>query len=802
MIQKSSCYHCGDPCSEVVVLEEKIFCCNGCKQVYLLLKENNLCNYYTITDHAGIKAKGKFTGEKFAYLEDEEIIHKLALFKSRQQINLQLSIPQIHCASCIYLLEKLYLLDKGIIHSRVNFQKKEIFISFNPTITSLRKVVETMAFVGYEPNISLQDTLHTKKVNTSGNSLIIKIGVAGFSFANIMMLSFPDYFSGGTIETLSLKHTFTWLSFILSLPVLFYSATPIFKNALTGLRQNEINIDAPIALATLITFLRSYYEIMSGIGVGYLDSGTGIIFFMLTGRWFQNKTYEKLSFDRKYQSYFPLGVMVKRDQKEISIPISKLAVNDWMIIRNNELIPADAILMSDHANIDYSFVNGEKTTHQAIKGDLIYAGGKQIGASIQLKTIKSSSQSYITELWNNPVFKKTKAYKDSFVHPWSRYFTLALFSIAIIASIYWYFTDASQLLNAVTSILIVACPCSLLLTATFTFGNMLRIIGKHQLYLKNASVIEALSDIRHIVFDKTGTLNSNDRAEIIYNGNPLSESESNLIKNITGHSAHILSRTLHNHLKTRSNTNEAALATYEEHLNLGIHAHDGIQDIKIGSGHFVTGHQPSTPESSEVHINIGNSYKGYFTVRKPYRTGIEASLRTLKNQYQIHILSGDNDAEESELKKMIGEDVPMIFKASPEDKLNYIKSLQEKGEKVVMIGDGLNDAGALMQANVGIAIHDNNAHFTPASDAIMDGQSLYRLPSLLRYIQLHKKIVLAGFSFSILYNIAGLSFAVQGLLQPVVAAILMPVSSITIVGLAILLTNWAGQKLNQKILTT
>ena len=796
----NNCYHCGENCYNQITTEEKYFCCNGCLQVYLLLKENNLCNYYDISDNAGITVKGKFSGEKFAYLDDEELISKLVLFKNDNLINVIFSLPQIHCASCVFLLEKLHQINEGIIYSRVNFQKKEIFVSFNPKLVSLRKVVETLAFVGYEPNISIQDTIENKN-SSNVNVAIIKIGVAGFCFSNIMMLSFPEYFSGGLIETNGLKNVFTWLNLFLSIPVLLYSASSIFQNAYAGLRQKDINIYAPIALAIIITFSRSYFEIISGIGAGYLDSGTGIIFFMLVGRWFQNKTYETLSFERKYQSYFPLGVMIKKDDKEISIPVNKLAVDDVMVIRNNELIPADALMISKNANIDYSFVNGENSTQQPAIGDLVYAGGKQMGQSILLKAVKLPSQSYITELWNNSVFEKNKQQKDSFVHPWSRYFTMILFTVALFAAIYWSVVDSSKILNIVTSVLIVACPCSLLLTSTFTFGNMMRQIGKHKLFLKNATVIESLADIQHIVFDKTGTLNSQQNTSIVYSGIQLSREDQNLIRSSTAHSSHTLSQSLYIHLNDKTTDDVVEMVDdYQEYPGMGIVSNAVDKKLVLGSRSFVTNAVSlSKVNSAEVHVNIGNQYKGYFSVKRPYRKGINEVLLQLKTRYKIHILSGDNDAEAKNLIQILGNDVPMVFRATPEDKLNYIKQLQADGKKVLMIGDGLNDAGALMQANVGIAVNDNNANFTPASDGIIDGNHLVELPGLLRYIGKHKKFVFTGFAFSICYNIVGLSFAVQSLLKPIVAAILMPVSSISIVTLAIILTNWASRKMNHKI---
>ena len=195
-----ACYHCGDTCTDdSISVGDNHFCCQGCKQVYLLLNENNLCNYYDLDKNPGIKAKGKFVSERFAYLDDSAMITRLAQFSSATQVNITFSIPQMHCSSCIYLLENLHRIEPGIKKSQTNFQQKNVFIIFHPAEISLRKVVELLAFVGYEPDISLKDN-GTKKDNSFGRRQVYRIGVAGFCFANIMMLSFPEYFSGGHIE--------------------------------------------------------------------------------------------------------------------------------------------------------------------------------------------------------------------------------------------------------------------------------------------------------------------------------------------------------------------------------------------------------------------------------------------------------------------------------------------------------------------------------------------------------------------------------------------------------------------------
>ena len=778
-------------------MDSKAFCCEGCRQVYLLLHENNLCTYYNFDKSPGIKAKGKFISERFAYLDDEITAQKLVQFNSETQTNVTFSLPQMHCSSCVFLLENLHRIEPGITKSQTNFQRKEVFIIFDPTQISLRKVVELLAFIGYEPAISLKDSTQ-KKVFSYNKKQIYQIGVAGFCFSNIMMLSFPEYFSSGNIEQAGLKATFTWLNLFLSLPVLFFSASSIFISAFKGLRQKFLNIDVPIALAIIVTFSRSYYEIISGQGAGYLDSGTGIVFFMLIGRWFQNKTYDSFSFDRDYKSYFPLGVSVIENGVEKNIPVTLLKKGDCIIIRNEEMIPADALLTKGNAHVDYSFVSGESTPLRKNKGELIYAGGKQTGSAIELEIINEVSQSYITQLWNNDIFKHQKNKEQSFIHPWSRYFTLALFSVAICASIFWAFTDTSKLLPAVTAVLIVACPCSLLLSATFTYGNMLRIFGKNRLYLKNAAVIESLAKTTAIVFDKTGTITQNQSSIVSYNGTPLSSRELAAVHAVTRQSSHPLSKIITNNLGSLQNNQLLTVESFMEFTGEGIEAMVNGLPVKIGSATFVNELYDAAgyDTGSHIHVMLNKVHMGAFTISNEYRPGIKEAITLLQQKkFELHLLSGDNDTEKITLTKLFGKNADVQFNQTPQNKLDTIKKLQEQHKNVLMLGDGLNDAGALMQSDTGIAVSDSTAQFSPACDAIIDGGKVGNIHQFLAFARSGKKIVAASFILSILYNFAGLSFAVQGTLSPIVAAILMPASSISIVLLVTLLSSVSAKRI-------
>jgi len=780
ILEKTTCYHCGDDCvASEITIGEKDFCCGGCKTVYEILNSNQLCEYYDIEKNPGLSQKIKVREGKFDLLDDDQVRMKLIHFSDSTQDHVTFYLPQMHCSSCIWLLEHLPRLNPGIIRSQVNFLRKEIILVYTRATTSLKAIAKLLASIGYEPHINLSD-ISSGKIRKFDRAMIYKIGVAGFCFGNIMMLSFPEYFSITDFREEGLQKLFSYLNLALSLPVFFYSASGFFISSWKSLRQKFLNIDAPIALAILITFIRSLYEIISSTGAGYLDSMSGIVFFMLLGRIFQDRTYQTISFDRDYRSYFPLGVtVIEAYGTEKQVAVSELKVGQRMRVYSHEIIPADSILFLGKAHIDYSFVTGESIPVEKAIGEIIYAGGRQTAGVLELEVVKEVSQSYLTQLWNNKAFKGDgEEKKASFIHAVSRYFTYVLFSIAAITAIYWQIIDPAKTWAAVSAILIVACPCALLLSANFTNGAMLRKLQKSGLYVKNANVLERLAEADTIVFDKTGTLTEQKEAAIVYAGLPLSLQEQQWIRTLAYQSAHPLSRAIVSFLPF---SKALPVKNYKEEKGRGAFGLVQGQGIKMGSASYINDkYEETAQQGSQVFISINGEVRGNFVVKSPYRAGLDHLADQLEGRYTLALLSGDNNAEERKLRNLLGKHAALLFGQRPQDKLEFIKYLQRKGSKVIMLGDGLNDAGALKQSDAGIVISDNINNFSPSCDAILEGKSFPLLKQLLDYCRREKFIIGGSFIISIVYNVAGLYYAVQGTLQPVIAAILMPLSSASI----------------------
>lgn len=790
--EKITCYHCSDDCvDETVHLDGHTFCCNGCSTVYQLLQDVGLNDTYA-NGPLGIKPDAQ-KAQELAYLDDPEVKQSLLDFSDGTLARISFELPAIHCSACVFLLERLERLNQGVKQCEVNFSKKTANILFSETEVSLKELVLLLHSIGYAPNLNLAKASETKAKPIVNRDLMYKIGVAGFCFGNIMLLSFPEYLIGNQALETKWSTLFSYLNLALSLPVLLYAGRDYLISAYKGLKVRHVNMDVPVSIGMLAIFIRSAFDILTATGPGFLDSLAGFVFFLLIGKWYQAKTYSGLSFERDYKSFFPIAVnRVGTDGQVNAIMIKHLLTGDEIQIHNDELIPCDCELLSDKASIDYSFVTGEAAPSSKVEGNRIYAGGKNRGSVIRLRVLKPVSSSYLTSLWNS-----SDASDKEDVPPLLKFsdriaarFSVSVLTVAAVTAVYWMIVDPSNWLNTATSVLIIACPCALALSIPFTYGSMLRHFGRHGFFVRSVDAIAKLGEINSVVFDKTGTITIRQKDGVSFAGNPISNEQLAALVNVARQSLHPLSKTF---ASAHSKVEKLPVVGFTENPGIGIYGmvNGVLVELKNPNNLSQKERIQFDDWQTDYHgmgrtaVLIDGKLWARVEFTTSYRHGLQQTVEKLQKNNEVSLLSGDNDSESIALNnKLIAgfEKENMHFNMDPHEKKAWIKEQQAlNGKKLLMIGDGLNDAGALKEAHFGISIAEDNSQFTPASDGILSAASFQKLPELIQLSRQARLVVIAAFSLSLTYNIIGVSVAVQGLLSPVVAAILMPLSSVTVV---------------------
>ncbi len=787
VLTKEVCFHCGDKCETLdYSAATHFFCCHGCLSVYEILNSGELCDYYQFNSQSGNKVKRTAFNE-YEVFENPEIVDRILKFKSDTAHHVTLKIPGIHCSSCVYLLENLSRLDSGVLKSEISFLKKELVLVYNPQKTSLKNICELLAKIGYAPlvNNDEQKSSVYKKILTTH---YIKLSIAGFAFGNVMMFSFPEYLGGG-FEHSPYKFLFPFINMALSIPVFFYSATDYYKSAWNSIRQKQLNLDVPVSLGIFALFLRSILDIFISNQMGFFDSFCGFVFFLLIGKTFQMKFYDHLNFERNYRSYYPLAVLKQFLNVFKSELVDKLEEGDVIRIRHQEIIPCDSTLISNEAEIDYSFVTGENTPVRLHFGEKVYAGGRVAGLSSDFRVKKNAEKSYLNQLWSKS-YEKVGDSKSvtRFADQVGRYFTYGIMLLCAVTFLYHLSLGWMEALSRLSAVAIVACPCALALSAPFVFGTASGILAKAGLYFKDAFSLERFSRSQILVFDKTGTLTSTKESKVF--SSFASHEFDEELKAIFQNSLHPLSRLISESLQLETNLQPDS---YEEIKGSGIVSEFKNKKFTIGSANFLNEAGIYVPvhmqkNSGSVFVAVNSEFIGRFDIRFAYRQGLEGMFTEINKNYDTYLLSGDKDFERPLLVYYISNPDHLHFNLSPSDKLDIVADLNKKSI-CVMIGDGLNDAAALQSASVGISVVEDQSQFTPSCDAILAAEKMTEFNKYAQFAKSLQYIIIITFGVSIAYNSIGLFFAVQGKLTPLLSAILMPLSSITVISIAIGLTT-------------
>jgi Cu+-exporting ATPase len=800
-VAATPCSHCGSGCGdEPVHVGRDVFCCHGCASVFALLAERGLRDYYTcdVTPGVSQRAAEPRPQDRFAAFDDPSVAASVRLFDDGKIAGAVFAVPDLHCGACVWLIERLWRVDEGILRAEADLVRRTVQVWYRPARLSLRGVAERLASIGYEPVIdppASTDPSHAgaaaRAAANSRRTLYLQIGLAGFAFGNAMIFSIPRYAHGGALDPF-LQSFFNALNLLLAVPVLLFSASGYFTAAWRALAARTMTLDVPVALGLAVLFTRSVFDIFAGREAGFLDSFNGLVFVLLLGRLFQQKSIDHLSFDRTFRSFLPLSVQVEGPHGPRPTPVDRVVPGDRLAVRAHEVVPVDAQLLDQDGCVDYAFVTGESTPVALRRGAMIHAGGRVVGNRLHLLAVSGASDSRLAALWTNPAFSTTKT--PAFATLSARFgagFTLIAVAFAFAGAWAWW-PDADMAIQVFTAVLIIACPCALTLAAPIALGTAMEMLSRHGLYLRRPAVALDLARIDAIAFDKTGTLTmTRTGAAVVHEG--LSAEEWRLVRRLAAESVHPVSRAIAGAAAT---TAEGVLSSYRETAGQGIRGRVDGHDIAIGTADYVSRQIGQiVPAGDTTVVAIDRRPCGRVWIGGVPRDGMTEAVEALRVSYSLNLISGDHAAEAARWRRVFGE--RMSFRQSPEQKLAFVTAQRTTGRRVLMVGDGLNDAGAFAAADVGLAVCETSTCIVPACDALIDGSHLRELPSLLRYAGRLMPVISACFVVSLAFNAIGLTLALTGALTPLAAAILMPVSSLTIVGLSAGGMRWYARDLRE-----
>lgn len=827
-----ACAHCGDPCTPRPVRRNgENFCCSGCATAYQLIHELGMEDFYALNEAPGAPVRD---GGDWSWMDEPVLQERLIRFRKGNRAVVQFRLPSIHCSSCVWLLERMPEYVDGVIDARVHYGRRELELHFDPEAVRLSAVATQLQRLGYAPAINRADLdgeSEGQLRSRARDPLLKRLGVAGFCAGNIMLLSFPDYFHWDPVTAGPMYGLVNVLKVVLALPVLFYSGSIYWRAAWLSLKTRVPSVDIPIALGMLALAVRSFYDIVSASGEGYLDSLAGLVFLLLVGRWFQDRVHGFLSFRRDYRSFFPASVLKEEGETRRAVLPDDLEPGDVILVRPGEVVPADADLLEE-ARVDYHFLTGESEPIPMASGERCYGGGRILGSPARLKVAKRLGTSYLASLWERDALREEaqtgsagqetsgpsgRASAQPSARPklrqvtdrLSRWFTPLVVVLALASAALWWSAGPAKALEVLTAVLIVACPCGLALAAPFALGHALRYFDRAGLHLRDTAAIERLAALNALVFDKTGTLTAPGAGELRCTpvGGELSADERRAVAAVAAGSAHPVSRRL---AEAWGGDLVPLARALRETPGAGIEgsvsqAEDPASawTVRIGSAAYCGVAEADTQPGTALCIN--GRLRAWVHVQPTMRPGSAEALQALgeapraggRPRYRMELLSGDQDQDRQRLEGLFPATAELHFGVSPHDKLARIEALRAEGHTVGMFGDGLNDAGALAASDAGLAVADDLSGYFPASDGVLEASALGRLPQLLQYARAMRGAVWVAIGVSFAYNLVGLSFAVSGRLTPLVAAILMPISSLTVAGLGLLLAALRSRHLQK-----
>lgn len=792
------CDHCTETIDQgmEIVSNENIFCCHGCKTVFQILGSNGLTDFYKIRDDEGKRSNPvNKKVHDFTYMDDESFTSEFIYLTKKKPKSIKFYLEGIHCMACLWLIEKTPSFISGLFSARLNIGDNTAVFEFSDDL-KVSELANELTRLGYTPHpLKMNESSHNFQKKEERSELL-RIGIAGAAMGNIMLYAISNY-AGADGDY---RVIFNWISLIIAVPVIFYSALPFYKTSIQAIKMKTLSIDIPLSIAMLGGFFFSAFSMFAGGDALYFDSISALVFLILLSRYFVKKATQSGLNTKGLQTFFTNRGVLKRNSEGDFRAVHGKYINiaDIVKIPSGEKAIFDLELISDKAIIDNSIITGESRPQEIVKSEMLNAGSINIGPDIIAKVSKIGESTRIGKIIKE-IEASSKGQGRTVLRAdrIAKYFIALVLILTTYIGIYSYINyGLHEAIARSLALIIISCPCALAMATPLSFIKSLGQLKSTGVLVKNESVLEKINEIKHIILDKTGTLTAGKFEVLSFeNNSELTDKDIHTITNaIEARSVHPIALSLKNFFN-RFNLSSAKVEEFTTINGLGIKA-------KVNGVQYFLGKIKKSQRENKFHnmTQVGlyneetNSLLATYALGDQLKDGALEKIRDLQSKgYVVHIASGDNEGVVFELGNDLGIHKDNLHaEQSPEDKAELIANLKETG-KVLMIGDGANDALALQKADVGIAVGGAVDLSLRASDIFLSTADIKVISKLITTANETNSVILRNFAFSIAYNSVGVLLALFGLVSPLLAAIFMPASSLTVV-----LSSYLGtRKLNQ-----
>lgn len=809
-----SCFHCGLPVLEqgafqaVLAGHRRQFCCHGCRSVSETIYASGLQSFYhKIPREESRSPPPEMSAELTAY--DLDDVQKDYVDTLNAQRTIHLLVEGIHCPACVWLIEKALQKHPGVLAVDVNLTAKRLKLKWDNDATQLSALIHALSQLGYAAvpfDLDTADGALAKR----HQDLIYRMAFAGFAMMNIMWVSIALYAGAAEDE---FRNWFHWVGFLLATPTLFYSGYPFFKNAITGLRNWHLTMDLPIAIGASATYFYSLYITITGSVEGevFFDTVVNFIFVILVGRYLQaiSKRNALSATHRLLELQPKLATLIEGETQRV-VPIRSVQMGDCVLVRPGEKIPVDGIIESGESSVDESMLSGESRPVLKQLHDKVVAGSVNGEGSFVVKTqavLRNTALAKILTLMDDAQSSKApiQSLADKIV-PW---FVLVTLSLATFTFLYWIQIDFEIALLASASVLVVTCPCAFGMATPMSIAVATGGGAQRGILVKQGTALEYLSKVNHYVFDKTGTLTEGKLkvVEVLAKESVTENQLLTLAAAAEQTSEHGIAKAIVQAASERGLSLPCS-SKFNASPGRGVHATVGEKNVSVGTASWFSG-QAIVIDSdwllrsealeqrgiSCVFVAENSRFIGLLGLFDTLRDDAQSTIENLLAQnLKVTVLSGDRQNVVDAVTAELG-NITRIAEVLPEDKQRYIKKMQQQGDKVAMVGDGINDSPALIQADVGIALASGTDVSMESADIVLSHNALTQVAQARHLAAITLRTIKQNIVISISYNIIMVPLAMMALVSPLLAAVTMPMSSLLVIGNAARISRVFKRKL-------